>query len=121
MRLAFRSIALFNIATSLWLTVMFLILRHANFGPRAAVAMGIAVFCGCAFYASRPTAPPWMRAAAMSGSLMLGAAGVLAIYQDLQPNASFEGFVLIIGTAWIAQATTALVTFAARSTDRVHT
>ena len=40
MRLAFRSIALFNIATSLWLTVMFLILRHANFGPRAAVAIG---------------------------------------------------------------------------------
>jgi len=117
MRLAFRTIALFNIATSLWLSVMFLILRHTGFALNAAITLAIAAFCGFAFYASRPNAfsQHWMRATAMSGSLILGAAGGWAIYQDLQPNADFEGFVLIIGAAWIVQAATALVTFSGRS------
>lgn len=112
MRLAFRSVTLFNIATALWLSVMFLILRHADFAVKAAIAFGIADFCAFAFYASRPAAQPWMRAAAMSGSLILGACGAWAIYSDLQSNASFEGFILIIGAAWVVQAATAAVTFA---------
>lgn len=117
MRLAFRSIALFNVATAGWLSVMFLVLRHADFAMKAALTFGVAGFCVFALYASRPatpSVPAWMRAAAMSGSMILGAAGAWAIYVDLQPNASFEGFILIIGAAWIAQAATAAVTFAKR-------
>ena len=53
MRLAFRSVAVFNVATALWLSVMFLILRHPGFEQRAALAMSIALFCGFAVYAAR--------------------------------------------------------------------
>jgi hypothetical protein len=109
MRLLFRSAAAFNVATALWLSVMFLVLRHPNFLPKAAVTLGIAVFCVLAFRAAGAAASSGMRAAALAGSLVLGACGAWAIYQDLQPNADFEGFVLIIGAAWIVQAAAAVL------------
>ena len=112
MRLVFRSIAGFNVATALWLSVMFLILRHPGYAVNATITVFIAAFCLFAFYAARTAVQPWMRATALSGSLILGACGAWAIYQDLQPGASFEGFILIIGAAWIVQAIAALLTFA---------
>ena len=116
MRLAFRSVAVFNVATALWLSVMFLILRHPGFEQRAALAMSIALFCGFAVYAARDGAAGWMRTAGLSGSVVLGACGAWAIYQDLQPQASFEGFILIIGAMWIVQGALAALMLAARST-----
>ena len=109
MRLAFRSVAAFNVATALWLTVMFLILRHPGFQLNAAITLGIAGFSAFAFSSARADAPGWMRGTALGGSLILGAGGAWAIYQDLQPNADFEGFVLIIGAAWILQGVAALL------------
>ena len=116
MRLAFRSVALFNVATALWLAVMFLILRHPGFALHAAEAAAIAAFCSLAFWSARATAPAWLRTTALFGSLLLGACGAWAIYQNVQPNADFEGFVLIIGAAWIAQAGTALLYASAAAT-----
>lgn len=123
MRLAFRSVAVFNVATPLWLTVMFLILRHPGFQLNAVMTFSVAAFCAFAFWSTRDaasgtraTAPPWTHAATLAGSLILGACGVLAMYQNLQPNADFEGFVLIIGAAWMVQAALAALTLVNRNT-----
>lgn len=123
MRLAYRSVAAFNVATALWLTVMFLVLRRPGFQLDAVMTFSVAAFCAFAFWSTRDaasgmraTAPPWMHAATLAGSLILGACGAWAIYQDLQPNANFEGFVLIIGAAWMAQGALAALTLVNRNT-----
>ncbi len=120
MRLLYRSATLFNVATALWLSVMFLILRHPDYGPKAAATLGVAVFCALAFRAAGPNPSQRMRVAALAGSAILGAFGTWAIYQDLQPTASFEGFVLIIGAAWIVQAAAALLSIAMPRVGRAH-
>lgn len=111
-RLAFRSIVLFNVATALWLSVMFLILRHPGYALNAALTVGIATFCAFAFFAARTGAASWMRASGLAGSFVLGAGGAWAIYQNLQPTAHFEGFILIVGATWILQAVAAALTLA---------
>ena len=116
MRLAFRSVALFNVATALWLSVMFLILRHPGYALNAVMTLGIAAVCVLAFVAGRIGAASWMRAGGLGASLVLGAGGVWVIYQNLQPGAHFEGFILIIGATWIVQAATALAALARRTT-----
>lgn len=112
MRQMLRAVALFNVATALWLSVMFLILRHPGFGQNAMITLAIAAFCGFAFYATQSSAAPWMRwmrAASLLGNVLLGACGAWAIYQNLQPSARFEGFILIIGAMWIVQGLTSLI------------
>jgi hypothetical protein len=113
MRLVFRSIAVFNVATALWLSVMFLILRHPGFELKAAIALAIALFCGFAVYSTGAGAAAGTRTAGLSGSIALGAAGTWAIYENLQPNAGFEGFILIIGAAWILEGAVAALMLAA--------
>lgn len=103
MRLVFRSVTGLNTAIAVWLSAMFLILRHADATRNAMIALIIAIFCALAFWSVRRDAPAWLRSTALVGSLLLGMAGLWAIYQDLQPNADFEGFVLIVGAAWTIQ------------------
>jgi len=105
---AFRFVAALNVATAVWLTVMFLILRHPGFELNALMTLGIAAFCALAFWSARAHVPVWMRTASLIGSLALGVCGGWAIYQDLQPGAHFEGFILVIGAMWIGQAATAI-------------
>ena len=116
MRLVFRSVAIFNVATAVWLSVMFLILRHPGFELKAVVTLAIALFCGFAVYSTGTSATASIRMAGLAGSVVLGAAGAWAIYENLQPNAGFEGFILIIGAAWIAQGALAAIRLAAPST-----
>ncbi len=115
MRILFRSVTAFNVATALWLSVMFLILRHPDYGTRAVLTLGVAAFCGLACWSARAAAPGWVRLSALAGSLALGAVGSWAIYQDLHTD-DFEGFVLIIGAMWIVQAAVALGLAARRTT-----
>ena len=103
MLLAFRTIAAFNTATAVWLGVMFLILKHPAYGTNAALAFAIAAFCALAFFAAAQGAAAWLTAVSRLGSLALAGFGAWAIYRDIQPGASFEGFILIIGAAWIVQ------------------
>jgi hypothetical protein len=111
MRLAFRFVAAFNVATAVWLTVMFFVLRHPGYAPRAGATAGIAAFCALAFLSAGTARAGWMRATSVGGSLVLAAMGAWFMYQDTRPGADFEGFVLIVGLAWIAQGVAAAVTF----------
>lgn len=112
MRLAVRSIAAFNTATAVWLTVMFLILRHADYARNAAVTAGVAAFCLWSVWAAREGTAAWQRHTMAVGSVVMAGYGAWAIYGDLRPGANFEGFVLIIGAAWVVQGALALLAYA---------
>ena len=117
MRLGFRSVAVVNVLVALWLTTMFVMLRHPGYERNAAMALAIAAVCGFAFWAGRSAAAPWMRATALAGSIALAACGGWAIYEDLRPDANFEGFILIVGALWIVQGALAVLTHGTRSTQ----
>lgn len=112
MRLALRSLAAVNAATAVWLAVMFVVLRHAGYLRNALLACVIALFCVWSARASRALASDWKRHAVTAGSVGLAGYGAWAIYCVLQPGADFEGFVLVIGAAWILQGLVALVVYA---------
>ena len=104
MRLAFRSVVAFNVATALWLSMMFLILRHEQFARNAVITLGVAAFCALAFLSARTGAPAWMRMAALIGSVAMAVFGAWTVHGQLQPNnLDFEGYLLIIGASWVAQ------------------
>lgn len=108
MRLLFRATSLLNAAIAVWLSTMFLVLKHADATRNALIALVIAIVCALAFWSARRDAPRWLKESALIASLLLSMAGVWAIYRDLQPGADFEGFILIVGAAWTIQGVAAL-------------
>ena len=112
MRPTLRALATLNTATAVWLTVMFVVLRHEDYLRNALLAFAIALLCVWSVRASRALAPSWERHGVTAGSVGLAGYGAWAIYCVLQPGADFEGFVLAIGAAWILQGLTALVVYA---------
>ena len=113
---AFRVVAAFNAVTAVWLTAMFLILRHAAFARNAAVSLGVAVFCAAAIRSTGAAGSPAARQAAVVGSLLMGLFGAWVVYEEARPDAvDIEGYLLIIGAAWVAQGALALAVPARRT------
>ena len=105
MRTTLTLLGTFTTLASAWLVTMYLVLQHSGFAGRAAMAaafMGISVVIVISARAARPAVV--LRAAAAAGALLLGAAGCWAIRTNVD-----DGFVDILGLAFIVQAVLALI------------
>jgi hypothetical protein len=108
MRTALTAMCSFTILASTWLFTMFLILRHPGFEWRAALAVGFIAIGVITLAAARIGTPgAALRMATGAGAAALIAAGVWAIRTNVD-----DGFVDVIGLAFILQSALALVVVA---------
>ena len=105
MRAALTAVCVFTILASAWLFTMFLILRHPGFEWRAALSLGFMAIGAVTLAAARAAAVgSVLRTATGFGAVLLAAIGVWAIKTNVD-----DGYIDVIGLAFIIQSALALV------------
>ena len=105
MRTTVTAICGFTMLASCWLFVMFLVLRHPGFEWHAVLSLGFVAVGGITMAAGWMRTPgALVRAAAGVGGVALGAVGAWAMHTNVD-----EGFVDVIGLAFIVQAIVTVV------------
>jgi len=100
MRAAVTAVCAFTVVASCWLFVMFLVLRHPGYEWRAVLSLGFAAIGALTIAATRRAALDGAFTAALAaGAIAIGATGAWAITTNVD-----EGFVDLIGLAFIVQA-----------------
>ena len=102
MKIALTWTSLFTAAAAVWLVVMENALRHAGYAGRMGIAAFIAIesLATLLFVALGQRA--FFRLLVLAGAVAAGMFGVSAIVRILEAR-HFEGFVLLIGSALVAQ------------------
>jgi hypothetical protein len=111
MRVSLTWISLFTTAAGVWLAVMENILKHPGYAERSAIAACIAIQGLATVLWLLRDGPAVFRALVIAGGAGVAVFGALAIKRILDAP-HFEGFVLIIGSALIAQGILAVATVA---------
>lgn len=110
MRTALTALCGFTILASCWLLTMYLVLRHPGFEWRATLALGYAAIGIVTLVAARAAAPPAALSATVAVcAVLLAGVGGWAIHTNVD-----DGFVDVIGLAFITQGLLALVFVARR-------
>lgn len=109
MKSALAWMSAFTVAAGSWLAAMENILKHSGYRERTAVAICIAIRGLVTLLLLRLKGRLVFRAVVLTGALGLAVLGISAIRHTLD-SPHFEGFVLLIGSALVAQC---LLTFAA--------
>lgn len=108
MKAALTWISLVTAVTGIWLAVMENILKHAGYGGRTAVAALIVVEALATVIFLMLHGGAVFRIIVVAGAAGIGVLGISAIMRNVTGR-HFEGFVLIAGSLFIAQA---VMTFA---------
>jgi hypothetical protein len=101
----------FTIVAGAWLSAMYLVLRHDGYWWRLLISLAVVGLGLATLRALRRPPSVELKTVLIVGALALGTLGVSALWQNNGPNAHFEGFVAVIGLAFVVQAALMLLTF----------
>jgi hypothetical protein len=106
------AVASFTIVASSWLSVMYVVLRHDGYWWRLLISLTVVALSLATLRALRHPPSVEFRTVLVTGAVALGALGASALWQNSSPsNPHFEGFVNVIGLAFVVQAALMLLTF----------
>ena len=108
MRIVLTWMSVFTVVAGVWLAVMENILKHAGYGERTAIAACIVIQGVATLLVLMLNGRTLFRTLVLIGAAALAILGVFAIKRILDAS-HFEGFVLLIGCALIAQGALTLV------------
>jgi hypothetical protein len=101
----------FTIVAGAWLSAMYLVLQHDGYWWRLLISLAVVALGLATLRALQRPPSVELKTVLIVGALALGTLGVSALRQNNRPNAHFEGFVDVIGLAFVIQAALMLLTF----------
>ena len=90
---------------------MYLVLQHDGYWWRLLISLAVVALGLATLRALQRPPSVELKTVLIVGALALGTLGVSALRQNNRPNAHFEGFVDVIGLAFVIQAALMLLTF----------